>query len=287
MPLTEACCFEAFGGGAQAYEEPGGALAIVPDNGWFVATVVKMTTEPTGPQTILRNGTVIGEGWELQVDDGAAPDTLLFTLTVNSVSATAQIDFPSSTLEDMQSIYGPDFGLWYRVFAWFYPPGSLLGNVNGAFTFRVEGQPAQSTPPLLAPYVNSNPDLFMGNTLEDPNCIMGLVGGDGVLGDGTDDMPSVANAWAAEVGPFKTGSGVVSDNTTAAYQIVAVPDETGLGNINNTNGWRAEGNPRPAPNPLEPFIGVPPLVYALDPGPDLVIDCAQPTIFLNELLNFG
>jgi hypothetical protein len=286
-PLTESCCIEAFDAGAQVYEEPGGALDIVPASGWFIATAVKVTSLPTGPQTILRNGNVIGEGWELVMDAGLNQDQIDFRLTVNAVTSEVNVDFPTAVLENLQLIHGSDFGLWYRVFAWFYPPGSLLGGVNGAFRIRAENFSATSDTSMVAPYVNSSPDLFAGLTLEDPNCIMGLVGGNGVLGDGTDDMPSVAIAWSAEVGPYEVLSDVISDYTTAAYQIVAVPDITGLGNIVNTNGWRPAPPPGVAPNPLEPFIGVPPLVYAIDPGPDLRVDCEQPTVFLNELLSFG
>lgn len=297
VPFTEMCCIEGMADDAESqfYEDPGGALDIVPASGWFLGTVFKLSAKPDSDEIIVRNGAMAGEGWQIEALAFGGATQVGFRMTVWDTGGARTLDsslltFPFSALLPE---HGVD-GLYVRLSAVFYPPGSSEGGAFGSFTFRVEGGNVSGATPLVAAYLNSSPHLFLGDdaaggsAFEPPNCIHGLIGGDGPMGDNADEYVTAHQQWIESIGPAVTSTSPLEYSDGGSYQIEPFPDPSGLGRFANTNGWRANNpflGPGIAPNPWEPFIGATDLVYGepQPPARDLAVVCSQPTLFQQEL----
>jgi hypothetical protein len=282
VPYTEMCWFLGFNDSlfGQWYEDPGGVLPLVPGDGFWLGAVVGVVAPPNlgTVEFIARNGAVSAEGWDLiMTNPGPTPagiPTVGFTFRVWD-GAVVAASAPSGAFEISLD---PQLGVTQRllrVFAWFLPPpdGGAFGSIN----ISVESVPAIGGPfPLASAYLNSTPLLtlgkgdVLGSTLSAPNCLHGLVGGDGVkLGDDA-DMRVTAAAWAAQV--------------HAEYQIV-VPSTEPVASLAPIAGWRANDpalGVGTAPNPLAPFVGSTDLVFG-NPAPlatPLSVACSQPSVFV-------
>jgi len=278
VPFTEMCCIEGFDSDPQVaaalYLDFGGALPIVPANGFWLGAVVGVAVSPPGAaQTIAKNGSIANEGWTLTMSDAGDSATgverVNFTFTVfggAGAVATVTLNFPIAlTLLEAQLGISKTY---FRIFAWFLPPpdGGAFGSIN----LNVEGFLSSGSVALSAAYVNSAPSLRVGAdsgggpAITTPNCLHGLVGGDGVANGDDADMTLTAAAWRAQV--------------ALEHQIVAAPT-TVLPGLVADNGWRANSPALPvaaAPNPLEPFVGAVDLVQI---GKGLTVDCSQPSVF--------
>jgi hypothetical protein len=287
VPYTEMCCFLNFDDdpAGQWYEDPGGALPLVPGAGFWIGAVIGVAAAPSGGtpvEFIARNGAVSGEGWDLIMNDGG-PDPssgnprVSFTFAVYDGAVVTA----AATTGAAEFVLDPQAGIdrvFYRILAWFLPPpdGGAFGSINIAQEGFVAGAPI----PLAAAYVNTTPFLtvgkgdILGTALTAPNCLHGLVGGDGVkLGDDA-DMAAAALAWARQV--------------HVEYQIVPLAPPA-LPAITTIAGWRGntpyllEGD---APDPLAPFVGAVPLVFAnaVPPASLLSVSCGQPSVFAAQTI---
>lgn len=313
MAFTEMCWFQRFSQDLSGnwYVDTGGVLPLVPANGFFIGAVVAVSQAPTGipaEAVIASNGNVVNEGWELVMFAGTptpeGQETVGFAFRVfDGAGIAAQV-----VTEPLVLDIDPDVGvdqLLIRVMAWFEAPDA--GAVNGAINIDAEGaRGSVGREELTSPYVNSDPLFKMGvgsgiRPFELPNCIHGLVGGDGVPGGATvsgsmylvlegvsvDNFPG----WFAQIGPWTNALSANAPPEGHQYQIVAPDGGTLVPTLNPTNGWRANNPPvisgesGAAPNPLLPFLGAVDLDFAFPvgfPREPVNAACSQPSIFLSE-----
>lgn len=278
VPFTEMCWFQGFSQEISGnwYQDLGGVLPLVPANGFFVGAVVGIATPPSGPSSeavIASNGNVANEGWELVAFAGPPfPDgtpTVGFAFRVfDGAGIAAQSATPALAI-----FTDPQLGvdqIVYRVWAWFEPPS--VGFTDGAIEILAETS-LGGLAPLSAPYVNSDPRFFMGvgsglRPFSLPNCIHGVVGGDGVPVGSQSNMRILGGRWQEQIGPYFNASGPEPE-----YQIVAPDGGILVPSLNPTDGWRANNppvisnqGPEAAPNPMPPFIGSVDLDFAFPVG---------------------
>jgi len=315
VPFTEMCCIDGFnqsGITGNWYQDLGGVLPLVPASGFFISAVVGIGSLPlpggSGTAVIASNGNVAGEGWELVAFDGAltpaGDPTVGFAFRVyDGVGITAVVLQGGAGVYAIENNSGggiePQLGvdqLLFRIFAWFEAPGAFT---DGAINIAVEGTSQGPMVALAAPYVNTDPRFFMGvgqglNPFLAPNCIQGLVGGDGIPSGTTvadmdsviaGDVPTDFPGWIHEVGLGFTQLGDNQFDDAAENQIVAPTGGTFVPTLSPTNGWRAN-NPALsvglAPDPLAPFLGAVSLTPAFPlvfPRDTLTVACAQPSVF--------
>jgi hypothetical protein len=286
------CWFQGFNDGivtAQWYEDTGGVLPLDPANGFFIAAVVGIAVVPSNFEVIARNGDVANEGWELRaVNSGVNPVTgnplLSFDFRVYDgavVTATVTAG-PFEIAPEIEPQLGVS-QILFRVFAWFDTPDG--GAPNGTINIRAEDQTGLVGvgAALTNPYVNTTPFFRVGaativsTALTLPNCIHGIVGGDGIPAGATDaTLAGPYLAWLASV--------------KAESQIVAPLPDLGIPTLLSSNGWRANNpflGPGDAPDPVIPFLGPVDLDFVFAAGgfrPPLTVACAQPSVFWIDTL---
>jgi hypothetical protein len=256
-PFNELCCFTGFtrSDPGAYYQEPGGALDIVPAAGYWLAFLVKIGAPlPDGVDIfIARNGTA-PEGWELIANRAliGGEEGVSFTFRVYDGAAIAATRTSiTMTLEDLTS--GLYDAIGFRINAFFLPPTG--GFPDGRITIATEGT-VQSMVPLTSTYSNTSPVLNLGigtagleQDLGTTGAICGIAGGEG-------DYEALQFAAHAEW----------LDLVAEVPQLVAVPetvDGFSAPGYTADNGWR--GNlpyltPGDAPDPLAPFIGATDLI---------------------------
>jgi hypothetical protein len=229
------------------YQDLGGALPLVPANGFWVGAVVRVEETPAfgTVHTIAQNGNVELEGWDLIMENPGA-----------DADGNAQVRFGFRAYDNLGAlpvVYSYPFrvdaidgylltGIAFRVFAYYG-----VGNLG----LRVEGSSLPAVGMANA-YINSVPLLRLGcgrsgNPFVAPNTIMGLVGGEGTFTfPGNRTTP---DGWAEDI--------------ALEGQIVGVRTTLGVADAATTNGWRLNNpslNPGDAPDPLVAFAGATNLV---------------------------
>jgi hypothetical protein len=280
-PYSEFCCFQGFarGEGGRYYEEPGGALDIVPAAGYWLNFLVGIGGAlPVGvDKFIARNGTAPG-GWELIANQAliGTDEGVTFTFRVyDGAGITASTTTAVFTLAPLvgNQLPGP---MGFRISAFFLPPSGPAP--FGEIILAIEGSLFTPAVGLLAAYANGAPSLLLGigtgALAEDwtpPQSICGLVGGEGDYGA----LESVAHrAWIQQV----------ADES----QVVVMPSMVGgapVPGYTADHGWRGNNpyiNPGDAPDPLLPFVGADSLVEAGGTG-TLVVDCGTATFWADAV----
>jgi hypothetical protein len=272
QPFSQGCCVEGFASdlGGQFYENSNGPLDIVPADGWFTGVLVFVAEPPTGTALVARNGNVADEGWRITMFDmsGTAGEPAVgfnFSVFDGGGVAAAAITTNPILLRNLDEAGG---SVGIALFAIFQPPS--LTFPDGGIWHNY----SSTTVGLSAPYVNTDPELFVGRENLDvfapPNCISGLVGGEADWPDANLGRAiATANQWRADI--------------QEANQVVEVTNQHELSLVNQ-NGWRISGDSTspffPAPNPWPDFVGSEDLVYgtAQPPGRNLTTGCTAPLV---------
>lgn len=239
------------------YEEPGGALDIVPADGkWINAIVTLDAPIADGVEAlIVRNGTS-PEGWEIvaigSLDSEGNP-IVTFAFRVYDGAGIAAVA-PNSYTFTADDLLADNVG--FRLTAFFYP--TTVGFPLGQIAMGVEGS-VFGPVTLGSVYSNAAPDLILGagvGSQEDwitARTICGLAGGDGDYS--ALSQPAHAQ-WVGIVGES-------SEMQPLSPSIDVLGTPTPVPGYTADNGWRGNNPylpPGDAPDPLAPFIGTESLV---------------------------